>query len=688
MSKAARNRLSICVAVWLATCSALLGNEGPIVAIDELLGRDLALLKQADEQLRNGSTGEALDILLPLLEQQGEKFVAAHEATETYQFTLYVTLREAVVRRLAKHKGAVAEFRERSGSRFRTGISSPGRVDLSVMNSGGSNAWLERADQLTRLGKYNNARDYLYGLRALNVGFDLGSSEEKLRHDQRESEALARLAYISYLEGSPARLKQERNEFARQFSTASIRIAGREEAALKRIDQWIDELGTSRASNKKLSDTQLEFGIDPHEDPIWRRDRETIEEKSNPGAIAAFPTGSGSSLFISTGDAAYLLPIDARMAQQGAWPAPLYRATTKSDRGLAPLETPRAISHQSEGFVYARLGSTVTRKRTAVPWGDHAPAVLAAFDASRGGRLLSGFPLSPGLEEEFDGPPLVRDGRLYVAIRKRDEVRTQAIVRCVDVANLKVVWDRTLCNAETRGRGTRDEANQTAIFVDGDRLYVVPQMGCVACLDAPSGAIRWLMRYPRPSFTSDSPNRARWNRGLGGIHLRSNLLVVLAADCERVFALDSLSGEFRWCSRREVMADAQYVLGSTEDQILLMGESVYWLDAATGQVKACYPERWANVAPGQVDLQAAPGRGIWAGEAVWYPTKDGVLKLTMNAAGQVVVTSVLKLPEHSEAVGNLAYHDGQLLWASGDCVIAWKAPREAKSPKKPTEASK
>jgi outer membrane protein assembly factor BamB len=391
---------------------------------------------------------------------------------------------------------------------------------------------------------------------------------------------------------------------------------------------------------------------------------------------------------LSTGDASYLFdPSD--LNAKGTWPRPLYRATIKADRAAAPFGTMRNVLSTSEGFVYGRLGSEVTRKRSAAPVGDQAPGVIVAHDAARGGVLLPGFPLAPGLEEEFDGPPLVREERMFVAIRKRDEMRTQLLVRCIDVASVKTIWERSICNAETRGRGVRDEASQTALLLEGERLYVAPHLGCVACLGATSGGIRWLTKYPRADFpANDSREASRWQRGLGAMHLRGDSLVILAADCERVFALDGISGKLKWASRRELMNDAVYVLGATEEEVVLTGESVYWLDPANGQVKACYPERWVNLGQDRIDPHSAYGRGIWAGDSVWYPARDAILKVTLAPNGKVHVTSELPLPQKPSPFGNLAHLNGRLYWASEDCVMAWNSPAEKLTTKKPLGESK
>ncbi len=678
MSKAARNSflMGFGVAVCLTACSALLGQEGPITTIDEVLGRDLALLKQADERLKSGAAGEAIDILLPLVEEQGEKLVPLVDAPDGYQFTVYVTLREAVLRRVVENEAAAAELRKRRGEKASRDATTPGRLSSDVLDKGTADQWRARADELIRLGKWNDARDYLTHFAA--------------DRDPQPAERLARLAYISLLEGSPKRAKAERDLLAAKYAKARGRIAGREENLLERVDAWTVEFANQEKLQRRFSETHFSFGIEPTEPAVWRRDFEKAADapvKLN--QAGGFPELAEGGLFLSTGDASYLFDASEPSNAKGAWPGPLYRATIKADRAAAPLGAMRNVLSTSEGFVYGRLGSEVTRKRSAVPVGDQAPGVIVAHDAARGGVLLPGFPLAPGLEEEFDGPPLVREGRMFVAIRKRDEMRTQLLVRCIDVASVKTIWERSICNAETRGRGVRDEASQTSLLLDGERLYVTPHLGCVACLDAASGGIRWLTTYPRADFpANDSREASRWQRGLGAMHLRGDSLVLLAADCERVFALDGILGELKWCSRRELMNDAVYVLGATEDDVVLMGESVYWLDAASGQVKACYPERWVNVGQDRVDPHSAYGRGVWAGDSVWYPAQDAIIRVSLAPNGKVQVTSELLLPQRSSLFGNLAYFNGRLYWVSLGDVMAWEAPMEKYLPKKPPDAAK
>lgn len=676
MSKAARNSLLLCAAIWLAAPNALQGQERPIISIDEVLGRDLALLKQADERLKSGAPDEAIEILLPLVAEQGEKLVPLSDSNQNYQFTVYVSLREAIFRKVIENEPAVAAMQKRRGEKFSGEEATPGRLNWSVLDQRQADRWQATADEWIRLGKWNDARDYLTPFAA--------------KQDPLSPECLARLAYISLLEGSPQRAKVERNLLASLHNKARGQIAGREENLLERVDAWMMEFSQPRNEQRIFSETHLSFGIVPKETLIWRRDRAEAPAAPARGMpTGGFPKFAEGWLFLSTGDASYLFNLSDPSAANGSWPGPLYRATIKPDRAAEPFGAMRHWLSTSQGFVYGRFGSDVTRKRSAVPVGDQSPGVVVAHDAARGGVLLPGLPLAPGLEEEFDGPPLVRDGRMYLAIRKRDETRTKLSVRCMDVASVKLIWERAICNAETRGRGVRDEASQTSLELDGERLYVMPHLGCVACLDAASGGIRWLTKYPRAEFpTANRQEPVRWQRGLGAMHLRSDSLFVLAADCERVFALDSMSGELKWVSRRELMNDAVYVLGATEEQVVLMGESIYWLDAATGQVKACYPERWVKVGQGRIDPNSAYGRGIWAGDSVWYPTRDALKKVSLVPDGKPHVTSELPLPPIPSLFGNLAYFDERLYWASEECVLAWNSPLEKRPATKPLGAVK
>jgi outer membrane protein assembly factor BamB len=689
MSKAARNSLWMSVAVWITACSALLGQEGPISTIDELLGRDLALLRQADERFASGAAGEGLDIFLPLVEEQGEKLVPRNAAPGPYQFSNYIMLREAFFRRLTNHANVTAELRQRRGSQVSSEGATPGRLHFGVLDRGTSDAWLARADELFRMGKLNDARDFLMSFAGIAFSFETGTREGRTLHGERLAEIQARLAYISLLEGSPKRAQRERESFHRNFGQAQVRIAGREEVFVEQFDRWKADFAKQLDLPVRLGETHFSFSIEPKGSPIWRRDLEAADAPVESTMSGVFPLSVHGHVFASTGDAIYCWGPNELNEGAGEWPAPLYRATTKADRAPAAVGVVRNGLSLSEDAVYGRLGSIVTRKRSSVPAGDQVSGVIVGLNASIGGALFAGFPLSPGLEEEFDGPPLVHEGKMLVAIRKRDETRTQLIVRCIDIASMRVIWQRSIVNAETRGRGNRDEASQTTLVLDGERLYVAPHLGCVVCLDAPSGGIRWLTKYPRSEFpTSDGQELDRWKRGLGAMHLRGDLLVVLAADCERVFALDGFSGELKWSSRRESMSDATYVLGSTEDDIVLMGESIYWLDAISGQVTSCYPERWVNGGQDRVDPHAAYGRGIWAGDSVWYPARHAILKVALALEDEARVTSELPLPPRSGPFGNLAYADGRLYWASNKLVLAWKAPSSSMPVKNPPRAKK
>lgn len=671
MLKAAPNRGWSCACLWLVTCGGLFAQEGPITTIDEVLGRDLALLQQADERLQSGAPSEAIDILVSLMEEQSEKLVALRAASDGEPFTTYVTLREAILRRVVGSESAAEELRKRHGEKFGSEAMTPGRLNWSVLDPRTAERWMARADELTRLGAWNDARDYL--------------NHFALKNNSKQAERLARLVYISLLESSPKRAKRERDLLETRFPQARGTIAGREELLLKQLDTWLTEFAKQGVLPRRNSQTHLEFDIEPERQVAWRCDAE--ERADLPGRnrrAGAFPELVTGRLFLSTDDAIYAWEANELSGAKSRWPGPLYRTTTKPERTAAPLGITRHELSVSDGIVYARLGGDATRKRSAVPVGDLAPAVIVAQDAVRGGVLLSGFPLSPGLEEEFDGPPLVHEGRMYLAIRKRDEMRTQLFVRCVDVTSGKLIWQRSICNAEARGRGIRDESSQTTLVLDGERLYVAPQLGCVACIDASSGAIRWLTRYPRSNFPAvEAQEPDRWQRGLGAMHLRGDLLVVLAADSEKIFALSAATGERQWSCRRESMNDAVDVLGATEDQIVLMGKSIYWLDAASGQVKACYPERWVNVGQERNNPHGAYGRGIWAGDSVWYPSRDAILKVSLAADGNVRVTSELTLPSRKSAFGNLAYLNGRLYWASPDGVMAWNSPETTPPAKRP-----
>lgn len=676
MLKGARNSAgSWAAAALLALSGPLFAQDGPITAIREAPARDRALLQQAEERLAAGNVAEALQILSPLAEQQGDRLTPAASAGE--EFTTYIPLQEAIFRRIVLDPAASAEMRSRRGDATGGEPPRPGRLNANVFRRDTAEEWLAKADELLRLGRYGDARDYLLGISKAAAG-DWASARFFLaERSERDAEILARLVLISLLEGCPREATAVRDVLAERFPEAKGVIAGREEALLPRVDRWIAELSIA-VSPRTGSATHLNFSIAAEGAPLWRVDRE--EATATPRASrGVFPGFAAGRIFLSTGDALYALPLEERGDASRVWPAPLVRGTIKPDRGAPPLGATAELLSVSEECVFARLGEAATRKRSGLAAEELAPGVLVGVDASRGGRLLPAFPLAPGREEQFDGAVVADGDHLFATVRKRDDARTQLLVRRIDIASARVVWERVICDAESRGRGLRDEAAQSGLLLDGERLYVATHLGCVACIDAPSGAVRWLTRYRRSEFPAEEQVAAlRWNRGADAMALQGDRLVVVAADSPRVFALNRFTGETLWSTRRELMNDAYCVLGATEEEVVLMGESVYWLDAANGQVKACYPERWAGAEAASLSPHAALGRGIWAGDAVWLPTRETILRLQLLSEGKVAATAPLTLPERGSLRGNLAYHDGRLYWASEGVLLCYRAAPEGR----------
>jgi hypothetical protein len=146
--------------------------------------------------------------------------------------------------------------------------------------------------------------------------------------------------------------------------------------------------------------------------------------------------------------------------------------STTAHGDLAAARRCRALhSSRSAGDkAFARMGSPVTVASRAPRSSGCSPRIKVGSSASiwpRRGKPLSGFPIRPESPEwSFEGPPLVQDGALYVAMRHVEGSRSQVYVACFELAT-------TLCSQQRRpgrSRPSRSPPLSHAHRFDGQAL--------------------------------------------------------------------------------------------------------------------------------------------------------------------------------------------------------------------------
>jgi outer membrane protein assembly factor BamB len=276
----------------------------------------------------------------------------------------------------------------------------------------------------------------------------------------------------------------------------------------------------------------------------------------------------------------------------------------------------------------------------------------------------------------FEGSPLAERGLLYVALRRRDSVRAESHVACFDARQGRLVWRRFLCAAETFTEPRPHEITHNLLTLDQGILYCNSNLGVVAALRAATGAIEWLTTYPRTAPRRPDPD---WDsrymfRDLNPCLVYRDVVFAAPVDSRLVLALDATSGHVLWMN--DAVPDIIHLLGVADDCLLASGDCLYWLDIYTGRNTARFPRGNAGV-PGHARTNPRGwGRGVLAGQYVYWPTADTIYVLEQARVGGVQgwepsLVREIPLRPRGAAGGNLLIADGVLLIAAADRLYAF-----------------
>jgi outer membrane protein assembly factor BamB len=257
-------------------------------------------------------------------------------------------------------------------------------------------------------------------------------------------------------------------------------------------------------------------------------------------------------------------------------------------------------------------------------------------------------------EMAFEGTPVADDQGVYVALTEVGTM-TSAHVACLDPDTGDVRWTRFLGEGTPVildagfGPSPDDDTGTRLLTLDGPTLYYQTNQGAVAALDAATGALRWLATYP--------PGAARpARRDLAPAAAADGLVLVAPADAPEVFAFDAASGRLRWKS--QPLPEADHLLGLVAGRVVLTGNRVWLLDAATGRLAAYWPQGGGGL--------EGRGRGLLAAGLVYWPTRSEI-RIVDPATGLEHPSGPIKLEEaFGTGGGNLALGDGYLVVAQPD----------------------
>jgi outer membrane protein assembly factor BamB len=270
----------------------------------------------------------------------------------------------------------------------------------------------------------------------------------------------------------------------------------------------------------------------------------------------------------------------------------------------------------------------------------------------------------------FEGTPVVRDGRLYVALTRFDGNRAVTALACYDADDPASgpLWRQDVyeTTAEAAGR-----TRKHLLTLAGPQVVLCSHAGVIVALEAAGGRRAWAVRYPSrgPLTPAGDPSP----RDLAPCVFADGRLFAAPADADRVHCLDAATGAPLWASDRLEIA---HLLGVVRGRVVCTTggytAGLCALDAATGRR---IPD-WGYWVPG-ADRFAPFGRGLLCEDRVYWPTRDlGVNELHWDGTPGYAPAAFRGLPG-----GNLAYGEGCLVVATADRLhVLVGAAQEAAGP--------
>jgi outer membrane protein assembly factor BamB len=266
----------------------------------------------------------------------------------------------------------------------------------------------------------------------------------------------------------------------------------------------------------------------------------------------------------------------------------------------------------------------------------------------------------------FEGSPVVDHGRVYIARLSFASVHVASSVDCYSATTGSRRWRQEVFEApEPQDGGAR---RQTYLLtLAGPNIAYCSHAGAVIAVDALTGRRAWSIRYARrPRRHSDESPMLR---DCAPCVYRDGRLWVAPTDYDRVLCLEAGCGSVRWQSER---TETCQLLGVARGKLVLTTalnpRGIRALDLRTGTVV----RSWLQ--PDDASDQPTYGRGIIAGDKVYWPTVSGIRVLDQDDGLPDEAESLYLANRVGPLPGNLAFGCGCLAVADGEQLRVFVPP--------------
>jgi outer membrane protein assembly factor BamB/tetratricopeptide (TPR) repeat protein len=325
----------------------------------------------------------------------------------------------------------------------------------------------------------------------------------------------------------------------------------------------------------------------------------------------------------------------------------------------------------ADGLVYARLGAQAV---TAGPKGSGADSYLVCLEvAGAAGRprlrwskkLAAG---SDGPRAAFEGAPVVRDDRVYVAVTRFANNEEVTAVHCYAAGMESNAPPRWAQDVFARRSGpTAPRYRHRLLTLAGPYVVCGSQAGAVVALDALTGRRAWAVRYPSGSVTTRGGFPVA--RDLDPAVYADGRLYVAPADSDRLLCLDPWTGATLWERALPPDGVAVHLLGVGSGRLIFTTPTgIRAVRAADGGDAG----GWVQPDVGDDGGLPSWGRGFLAGKWVFWPTTGGVKVLSQEDGRQP--DDLIPLSPEALPPGNLAYAGGCLAVAGERELSVYLSP--------------
>jgi outer membrane protein assembly factor BamB len=476
--------------------------------------------------------------------------------------------------------------------------------------------------------------------------------------------------------GRRADFEQARADLEGRYGDEKVTLGGETAAAVELLRRWTrddpaEAGGADSASAPGAGGRTLDLSATV--EPLWQvRLAESVEAgmvpvelrqwESHPLSAAVPATAiAGSTLFLNA--LGFAFAVDLPSGKMLWRTEALHHLRLLTTQDYTRAIDPRRFAIVAAGDFVCTLGRSLKDSNMV------APFTLTCRRAEGGEIVWQSPDLADYARLDLNGPPIVADGKLFVAAKslpdpQQQQRQPQQFVLAIQPHDGKVLW-KTEVGAFREGQryfyyNRVDQEPQPRLISRGGTIYVDTHQGILARLDAEGGELEWGYGYPTESYQSslrffyyDEPKEPM---AAGGPPLRmEEAFLIKGMKSSKVSAIEPDRMKALW---ERPVARSSRLLGVGRRAVFLGGDEISALDLKTRTLL------WATRVPG-ASLQA---RALVRPDGLWQLTPRGIYEIDPDNGA---VRRIFRGADLGSAGGDLLLADDLLLAVSNRTITAY-----------------